>query len=123
MNFTPSSFYNKYLKGNEMTDFVEDFIDYDYMDFMPTDEDDEDTYTHVYLWYKVRDIGDNDIIEQALRRCQTLPFFNCKGCLFIGMTWYGISYEDVDIFKEFCKAIGTRTTKDLRKLKVSSEEN
>ena len=106
MNFTPTSFYNAYLKGNEMTDFIEKFIDYDDIDFMPTDEDDEDTYVEVYQWYKVRDIGDNDLIEQALRRCQTLPFFYWNGCLFIGMTWYGISYENVEIFKEFCKAIG-----------------
>jgi hypothetical protein len=106
MNFTPTSFYNEYLKGNEMTDFIEKFIDYDDIDFMPTDEDDEDTYAKVYLWYKVRDIGDNDLIEHALKRCETLPFYTCKGCLFIGFTWYGTSYENVEIFKEFCKVIG-----------------
>lgn len=103
LQYTPAQFFDTYLKGNEMTDFVEKYIKYDDMTFMPADED--DCYQEVYLWYKVRDIGMNDIIERALTTAQTLPFTTEKGCLFIGFTWYGMSYEHADPFKEFLNEI------------------
>ena len=99
--FAPTQFYDTFLKGNEMTDFVEKFIDYDDMEFVPSNEDDH--YEDIYLWYKVRDIGYNDVIDRALRRAETLPFFTMKGCLFIGFTWYGTSYEEAQPFLDFLK--------------------
>lgn len=103
LQYTATQFFDTYLKGNEMTDFVEKYIKYDDMTFMPTDED--YCYEQVYLWYKVRDIGMNDIIERALTRAETLPFFTEKGCLFIGFTWYAMSYEHAEPFQVFLNEI------------------
>ncbi len=101
--FAPPQFFDTFLKGNEMTDFVEKFIDYDDMEFIPSNEDDH--YEDIYFWYKVKDIGYNDVIDRALRRAETLPFFTMKGCLFIGFTWYGVSYEHAQPFLDFLKEI------------------
>ena len=104
MNFTASSlFYNKYLEGNEMTDFVKNLINDDLIPLI-------ECYGKPFRWYKVRDIGDNDIIEQALRKCQSFPFFTCNGCLFIGLTYpkkkkLYIHFKRSRIFNEFCEEI------------------
>ena len=112
MNFTNRTFYNKYLKGNEMTDFIEKFIDYDDIDFIPKYEDvfwqrNDDETAKVYEWYKVRDMGDNDLIITAIKKCRTLAYFTCKGCLFIGFTWTIDKKEIKDDyhFEQFVKAI------------------
>jgi len=101
LQYTPTQFYDTFLKGNDMTDFVEKYIDYDDMEFVPTTEDDD--YEDIHFWYKVRDIGYNDVIERALHRAETLPFFTKKGCLFIGFTWYGTPYEQAQPFLDFLK--------------------
>ena len=101
LQYTPTQFYETFLKGNEMTAFVEKYIDYDDMDFVPSNED--DYYEDIYSWYKVKDIDMNDRIEEALLRAETLPFFTMKGCLFIGFTWYGTSYEHAQPFLDFLK--------------------
>lgn len=101
LQYTPTQFFNTFLKGNDMFDFVMKYIDYDDMEFVPSNEDDH--YEDIYFWYKVRDIGENDLIEEALLRAQTLPFFTMKGCLFIGFTWYGTPYEHAQPFLDFLK--------------------
>jgi len=103
LQYTPKQFFDTFLKGNDMTDFVNRYNPYNNLTFIPLTEDDycED----IYFWYKVRDIGMNDVIERALKRAQTLPFTIEKGCLFIGFTWCGVSYEQAEPFKDFLKEI------------------
>lgn len=103
LQYTPKQFFDTFLKGNDMTDFVNKYIPYDEMTFVPTDGD--YYYEDIYFWYKVRDIGMNADIEWALGRAKTLPFTTQRGCLFIGFTWCGVSYEQAEPFKDFLKEI------------------
>ena len=104
MNFTASSlFYNKYLEGNEMTDFVKNLINDDLIPLI-------ECYGKPFRWYKVRERGEKDRREQALRKGQAVPGLTCNGCLFSGLTYpkkkkLYIHFKRSRIFNEFCEEI------------------
>ena len=96
LQYSPITFFNIYLKGNEMTDFVDEFININNLSIKHLKEGDK-----VYYWYKVRDLGNLHLFINLIGRSDTLPYIYYKCCLFIGFTWYRGSYEYKPPFLNF----------------------
>ncbi len=115
--YTPITFYQTFLDGNEMTNFVRYVLKINDHYKSTTDKEmaldiqvQNDGKYEIDSWYKVKDTGcDYDVIKDTLADCGDLIYCTATyGALFIGFPYDGLCYTGGHRFENFVKEFNKR---------------
>ena len=102
---------NKIVKANLLFEKMVNITDL-FMKAFPTDEiayrpqDEEGSYERIYFWYFITDpiLGEN-VYDNLVALDNSIAYHNYKDDWYIGFTWYGIHWTQVEDFTDLAWAV------------------